>query len=144
MSVSRIHNSVRNIRINLTFYVLTVLFGFVSRKIFLDYLSADFVGLTGTLGNILGFINIAECGISAAIGFALYKPLYQEDRESINHIVTLFACLYKRVGAFVLTAGVIVSLFIPLIFRESDFSLLLIFSCLYSFLLSSLLGYFFN
>lgn len=144
MSASRIHNSVRNIRINLLFYLLTVLFGFVSRKIFLDYLSADFVGLTGTLGNILGFINIAECGISAAIGFALYKPLYQEDRESINHIVTLFACLYKRVGAFVLTAGVIVSLFIPLIFRESDFSLLLIFSCFYAFLLSSLLGYFFN
>ena len=32
------------------------------RKIFLENLSDDFVGLTSTLQNLLGFLNLAELG----------------------------------------------------------------------------------
>lgn len=37
------------------------------------------MGLTGTLLNLLGFLNLAELGIGMAIGYVLYKPLYQHD-----------------------------------------------------------------
>ena len=33
------------------------------QKIFLDNLGVEFIGLTGTLTNILGFLNLAEFGI---------------------------------------------------------------------------------
>ena len=52
-----------NARVNLIFYFLTLALSFFSRKIFLDTLGADFVGLTGTLQNLLGFLNLAELGV---------------------------------------------------------------------------------
>ena len=56
---SRVKKSLLNARVNLIFYFLTLILSFFSRKIFLDTLGADFVGLTGTLQNLLGFLNLA-------------------------------------------------------------------------------------
>ena len=71
---SRLKKSLLNARVNLIFYFLSLALSFFSRKIFLDVLGADFMGLIGTLNNLLGFLNLAELGISTAIGYVLYKP----------------------------------------------------------------------
>lgn len=126
------------------FYFITLALSFFSRKIFLDYLGANFVGLTGTLGNILGYLNLAELGVGAAIGFNLYKPLQQNNREEIINLISIFGYYYRNIGLIVLGAAIVVSLFIPLIFGNTSFNYLLIFFAFYSFLISSLLGYFNN
>ena len=56
----RVHKSLLNAKVNLIFYFLSLFFSFFSRKIFLDCLGVEFIGLTGTLGNILGYLNLAE------------------------------------------------------------------------------------
>ena len=83
---SRLKKSLLNARVNLIFYVLSLALSFFSRKIFLDALGADFMGLIGTLNNLLGFLNLAELGISTAIGYVLYKPLFEHDKRKINEI----------------------------------------------------------
>ena len=85
---SRVKKSLLNARVNLIFYFLTLILSFFSRKIFLDTLGADFVGLTGTLQNLLGFLNLAELGIGSAIGYVLYKPLFEHDEGKINEIIS--------------------------------------------------------
>ena len=60
---SRLKKSLLNARVNLIFYFLSLALSFFSRKIFLDALGADFMGLIGTLNNLLGFLNLAELGI---------------------------------------------------------------------------------
>ena len=86
---SRVKKSLLNARVNLIFYFLTLILSFFSRKIFLDTLGADFVGLTGTLQNLLGFLNLAELGIGSAIGYVLYKPLFEHDEGKINEIISV-------------------------------------------------------
>lgn len=141
---SRTHKSLINAKVNLVFYLLTLFTTFFSRKIFLDYLGADFVGLTGTLQNILGLLNLAELGVGAAVSFALYQPIAHGQREEINRIVSLLGCIYRYIGLFVLGAAVLVSLFLPLIFRQTVFSQGLVYFAFWSFLTSSLIGYFVN
>ncbi|WP_152603859.1 lipopolysaccharide biosynthesis protein [Jejuia pallidilutea] len=126
------------------FYVLSVFVVFFTRKIFLDKLGVEFMGLTGTVGSILNFLNLAELGVSTAIGFALYKPLFDNDKKEIDKIIALMGYLYKRVGLIILFLGLILSLFFGKIFNESSFSLFIINYCFYAFLISSLLGYNFN
>ena len=74
MSESRLHKSFLNAKVNVLFYVITLFISFFSRKIFLEQLGADFIGLTGTLQNLLGFLNLANLGIGASMGYILYKP----------------------------------------------------------------------
>ncbi len=133
-----------NARVNLIFYFLTLCLTFFSRKIFLDCLGADFVGLTGTLQNLLGYLNLAELGVGAAIAFNLYRPIQQGNRQEIINLVSLFGYYYRNIGLIVLIAGATLSAFIPLIFKDSEFSYGVIYFAFYSFLASSLIGYFIN
>lgn len=141
---SRVKKTLLNARVNMIFYFLILILSFFSRKIFLDTLGADFVGLTGTLQNLLTFVNLAELGISTAIGYILYAPLQQKDRPQINEIISVLGYLYRKIGSIILLIGIVVSMFIPLIFPNTGFNLSLIYFAYYSFLASSLIGYFCN
>ena len=141
---SRVKKSLLNARVNLIFYFLTLALSFFSRKIFLDTLGADFIGLTGTLYNLLGFLNLAELGIGSAIGYVLYKPLFDHDQGRINEIISVMGYLYRWIGFIILGAGCVLACFLPLIFPNTGFDLSLIYFAYFAFLTSSLIGYFIN
>ena len=141
---SRVRKSILNAKVNIIYYFLFILLSFFSRKIFLETLGAEFTGLTGTLQNILGYLNLAELGVSTAISFNLYKPIRDGNKNKIIEIISLFGYIYRRIGLFVLIAGFIVGLCLPLIFKNSDFSTPLILFSYSAFFLSSLYGYFLN
>lgn len=140
----RVHKSIMNAEVNMLFFFLSLFFAFFSRKIFLDCLGAEFIGLTGTLGNILGYLNLAELGIGSCISYFLYKPLQSNNRDSINEIMSVFGYLYRCIGFAIFAGGIIISLFFPLIFGGKEVGLGIVYFSFYSFLGSSLIGYFIN
>ena len=140
----RVHKSILNAEVNLLFYFLSLFFAFFSRKIFLDNLGAEFIGLTGTLDNILGYLNLSELGISACIGYFLFKPLQTGNRQEIQEILSLLGYLYNWIGSIIFIGAFIISLFFPFIFANAQLGLGIIYFTFYSFLGSSLIGYFIN
>lgn len=142
--MSRVAKTLKNARVGLFFYSIVVFVHFFSRKYFLQYLGDEFMGITATLRSILGFLNLAELGIGTAVGFALYKPLFDKNNNEINKIIALVGFIYKKIGYLILIGGVIVSLFFPIIFTETNISLPIIYFAFYSFLASSLISYFYN
>ena len=140
----RVHKSVLNAEVNLFFYFLSLFLAFFSRRIFLDCLGTEFIGLTGTLGNILGYLNLAEFGITASVGYFLFKPLQSNNHQEIQEILSVLGYLYNRIGYIILSGGIIISLFFPFIFSTANLDLGIIYFAFYSFLGSSLIGYFIN
>lgn len=142
--MSRVSKSIKNAQVGLFFYSISIFVAFFSRKVFLDYLGADFIGLISVLQSILGFLNIAELGVGTAIGYALYKPIFDGDRNEINQLIQYFGYLYKKIGLVILVLSLLVSIFFPFFFTEVPFSLPLIYFAFFTFVLSSLVGYFLN
>lgn len=140
----RVKKSILNAEVEITFYFLTILVTFFSRKIFLDNLGADFIGLIGTLLSILGFLNLSELGIGLSVSYFLFKPLADKDQTKISEILSLLGFLYKRIGQFILLAGGLVSLCFPLVFKNNAMSLGIVYFAFFSFLGSSAIGYFIN
>lgn len=140
----RVHKSLLNAEVNVIFYFLSLFLAFFSRKIFLDCLGDEFIGLTGTLNNILGYLNLAELGIGSCISFFLYKPLQSNNKQEIQELLSVFGYLYRIIGLIILAAGFLTSTFFPLIFSKSDLGLSIIYFSFYSFLGSSLISYFIN
>lgn len=141
---NRTRKSILNAEVSMLFYFLSLFVAFFSRKIFLDYLGADFIGLTGTLLSILGLLNLSELGIGLSVSYFLFKPLANGDRERICEIISLLGFLYKRIGQFIIVGGTLVSFFFPLLFNNSNLSLGIIYFAFFSFLGSNAIGYFIN
>lgn len=144
MSESRVHKSLLNVKTNILFFVFTLFISFFSRKIFLECLGDNFIGLTGTLGNILGLLNLAEFGIGTCISYFLFKPLQSKDQTAIREIISVFGYVYRMIGMGIGCIAMIISLFFPLIFKSSPIELNIVYFAFYSFLISSLIGYFIN
>ena len=140
----RVSKSIKNAEVNLIFYFLTLFLSFFSRKIFLDCLGPEFIGLSGTLSNILGYLNLAELGIASCISFYLYKPLQENDHEKLQEILSIFGYLYQCVGLVIFIIGLILSVFFPWIFGNITLTLSIVYFAFYSVLGSSLIGYFIN
>ena len=140
----RVHRSIMNIKVGLLFYVLSLFLAFFSRKIFLDCLGAEFIGLTGMLMNIMSFLSVAELGIGTSIVYFLYKPLQEENHEKINEVMSMLAYLYRCIGLIIVAGGIVVSLFFPWWFSHLSTGLPLVYFAFYSFLASSAAGYIFN
>lgn len=141
---SRVKKTLLNARVNLFFYFITLALSFFSRKIFLDNLGADFIGLTSSIGSLLGFLNLAELGIGTVVGYSLYKPIFDQNHQKINEIISVFGYFYRWVGLFILFGGIILAGFFPLIYPNTGFDYGIIYFAYFSFLFSSLIGYFVN
>ena len=144
MSESRTSKSIKNSVVSLLFYFVNLVVGFVARKVFLDYLGAEILGLNTTAQNILEFLNLAELGVGSAIGYFLYKPLREGDKQTINEIVALQGHLYKRIAIIIIIGSVTVIPFFPLIFKKIELPLWYAYASFGVFLFGSLLTYFVN
>lgn len=140
----RVHKSILNAEVNILFYFLSLFLAFYSRKIFLECLGDDFIGLTGTLNNILGYLNLAELGIGSCISFFLYKPLQSNNKQEIQELISVIGYLYRCIGIIILICSILISLFFPLIFSNENLGLGIVYFSFFSFLGSSLIGYFIN
>ena len=74
--MSRTKKSIRNIIFTIVGFAVTTLLQLVNRKVFILFLSSEYLGLNGLFSNILSMLSLSEMGIGAAIVFALYKPIY--------------------------------------------------------------------
>lgn len=141
---SRVKKTLLNVRINMICYFAAIIVSFFTRKIFLDKLGTEFIGLTTTVNSLLGFLNLAELGVGASIAYFLYKPLFDKNEESVNELISIMGYLYRIIGRVILGAGILFSFFLPLIFKNTPFSMGIIYYCFYGSLFTSLLGYFVN
>lgn len=144
MEASRTSKSIKNITVALGFLAVNLILQFFCRKVFLDHLGAEVLGLNTTATNLLQFLNIAELGIGAAVGFSLYKPLYDHNEQAINEIVSLQGHLYRRIACIVIAGAVIMGCFFPLIFHKMKLPLWYAYASFGVLLLSALLSYFVN
>ena len=141
---SRVKKTMLNAKINLICYFASFITAFFTRKILLDHLGAEFIGFTGTVGSLLSFLNLAELGIGTAIGYVLYKPIADGDKFKINEVISVLGYLYRIIGLAILSLGIIGSLFLPLIFPDTDIPLGVIYFGFYAYLAASMIGYFVN
>lgn len=144
MSETRTSKSIKNAQVALIYYFFQLFLGFFSRKAFFDYLGSEILGLNTTASNLLGFLNLAELGVSAAVGYFLYQPLFDKDYTKLNKLVSLQGWIYRNVALFIITVSVILMCFFPVIFRKSPLPIWYAYLTFGVLLFSSLLGYFYN
>lgn len=90
----RTKHSLRNISISIFSQVIIILLGFLSRKVFLDNLGTEYLGVNGLLTNILSSMVLIESGIGISIVYNLYKPLAENDKDKIIALVQLYKKAY--------------------------------------------------
>lgn len=118
MSNSRAKKSIYNIVTSLVIYTLNVLITFFSRGEFLDALGPEVLGLRYTIGNFFSLTALAELGLGGVVGFSLYKPLVENNRQEICDIISLQGWVYRKLAWFVFIAALLFCAASPFVFSD--------------------------
>lgn len=116
---SRTQNSVRNVSIALIGQCVGILLQFISRRIFIDMMSVELLGVNSVFANILSVLSLAEMGIGSAITFSLYKPLAKKQYNKINSIMYFYKWIYRVIACAVLGFGVLLVPVLPVIIKDN-------------------------
>lgn len=139
----RTENFLRNMKINLIFYILVIITSFIARSIFIKILGSDITGLNSLYISLIGLLNVAELGVATAVGYSLYKPLSENNFKKINEIMLLFKYYYRNIAKIVLLLGVIISVVLPVLIKgEIDIKLAYIYYFIY--LINATISYLFT
>lgn len=103
--MNRTQKVMRNSAVNLIGQILTILLSFISRKVFIQYLGVEMLGLNSTFTSILNTLSLAELGFQQVIVFHLYGVLARNDKEQINALVNIYKLVYRCIGIFFIAAS---------------------------------------
>lgn len=143
MEKNRTRSSIRNIMFSMMGYVFTILLQFVNRKVFVQLLTTEYLGLNGLFGNILSMLALSELGIGTAMTFALYKPVAEKNIEKIKSLMMLYKKVYSVIGWVVLGLGAGLTPFLQFLIKDMpDIPYIRIFYLLY--VLNSGISYFYT
>lgn len=137
----RTENSIRNISISLLSQVIIVILGFVSRKVFLDSLGTEYLGVNGLLTNILSMMSLVEGGIGTSIVYNLYKPLADQDEGRIISLVQLYKKIYCILAIIIFILSLLIYPFIGRIIKQ-DTSVKYLALVYLLFILKNMISYF--
>lgn len=109
---TRSKSSVKNATISAVYYLISSVFTFIMRTFLINNIGIEYAGLNSLLVNLMGMLNIAELGLSTAVGYSLYKPIADNDYKRINEILCLYKYLYRIIAVVVAIVGLIITVFI--------------------------------
>jgi len=116
--MNRTRSSIKNMAVTLVGALVTMLLQLVNRRIFVNYLASDYLGLNGLFSNVLSMLSLSELGVGSAMIFALYRPVAEKDNEKIKSLMLLYKRMYTVIGCFILGVGFAITPFLSIFIKE--------------------------
>lgn len=116
--MTRTEKVLKNLRYEMLLQVGNTFLSFFTRRVFIQMLAREYLGLNGVFSSILSMLNLAELGIGSAIVYSLYKPLAENDKEQVAALMALYRRVYWTLGIVVGLLGVALTPFLPVLIRD--------------------------
>lgn len=120
---SRTFKSTKNAVYAIICQAITLILSFITRALFIDYLSSTYLGLNGVFSNIISFLCLAELGVGNVLLYNLYGPIRNKDHKKVFQVLNLFKKYYKIISIIILTLGLLAIPIIPFILTGVKFSI---------------------
>ncbi|MBQ3789954.1 MAG: polysaccharide biosynthesis protein [Lachnospiraceae bacterium] len=112
MKIQRTRNAARNMVSDGALKVINILLPFAMRSIVLHYLGVEFLGLGGMFTSLLHVLNLAELGVGSAMVFSMYRPIAEDDTDTICALMNLYRKYYRLIGLFIAVVGIALTPFL--------------------------------
>ena len=102
---SRVSNVLRNLVLGGAARILSLLFPFITRTVFVRLLGEEYLGVGGLFSSILTLLNLSELGLSSAVVYTMYKPLSEKNDQEVSSLLNFYKGIYTKIMLFILGVG---------------------------------------
>lgn len=104
--MSRIQKLKKNIIYGYASSIISVILGFISRTVFIYILNESYLGVYSLFTNVLGVLSFADLGLGTAMNFALYKPVADDDKNTIKSLMLFYKKSYRKIAGVITIIGI--------------------------------------
>ena len=115
----RTKKSAINMITSLVSQVIIILLGFISRRVLIDSIGVEYLGINGLMNNILTILSLAESGIGVAMVYALYKPLADKDIPKIRALMNFYKNTYRALAGLTALIGLSILPFLDFFMKDN-------------------------
>lgn len=141
MKIPRTKNAVRNILTGSVNRIISIILPFFTRTVILYVMGTKYLGLNSLFTSILSFLSLSELGLGAAMVYSMYKPIAENDNETLCALLNLYKRLYRIIGCIVLGLGLALMPFLRQLINDeipADINLYLLY---FIYLFNAVLSY---
>lgn len=113
MKIERSKNAGRNIFFGVLQNLYNIFVPFLLRTALIYLLGEQYLGLNSLFASVLQVLNLAELGVGSAMVYCMYKPIAEDDTDTICALVALYRKYYFYIGAAIALAGLALTPAIP-------------------------------
>lgn len=115
MKIERTKNASRNLLSGTILKIYQLIVPFIMRTVVVYFLGIQYLGLNSLFYSVLQVLNMAELGVSGAITFSMYRPIAEDDTETICSLMRLYKIYYRIIGTVILVIGLCVIPFLTVL-----------------------------
>ena len=112
---SRTKNVKRNIIGGMVYRLLTLLLPFLTTTAMIYYMGSIYLGLNSLFAAVLQVLSLTELGVGSAMVFSMYRPMAEDDTETVCALLALYRKIYFIIGIVILVLGLIFLPFLDLV-----------------------------
>lgn len=142
MRIERTKNATRNIFWGILEKIVSLLLPFVLRTVMIKTIGIEYLGISSLFGSILSVLSVTELGFGSAIVFSMYKPIAEDDNDTICALLNVYRKIYYIVGSIILVGGLAVLPFLPQLINGEPPKDTNIYILYLIFLFNTVIGYF--
>lgn len=110
---SRSYNAIRNIVFGILLKTYQIIVPFLLRTVMIYCMGVEYLGLNSLFTSILQVLNLAELGVGSAMTYSMYKPIAENDQDTLNGLLGLYRRYYTYIGCFIAIIGILITPFVP-------------------------------
>jgi len=119
MQLSVVNNAKRNMIFGFINKFVALICPFIARTAIQMILGSEYLGLSSLFTAILNVLSLSELGISGAIVYNMYKPVANNDKETVCALLNFYRKVYKIIGFVILVIGLCLIPFLPYLISGS-------------------------
>lgn len=141
-NIERTKNATRNIIWGTIEKITTILMPFICRTVFIKVLGSEYLGLNSLFTSILQVLSISELGIGTAIVFSMYKPIAEDDEDTLCALLNVYKKVYQIIGTVILLGGLAIIPVLPKLISGTYPSEVNIYALYLIYLFNTVIGYY--
>lgn len=103
--MERTKNAIRNTKWGAIQNIIMMLSSFSVRTVLIYKLGAEYAGLNSLFTSVLSILSLTELGFSNAIVYSMYKPIAENDNETLCALLNLYKKTYRIIGGIIFGLG---------------------------------------
>ncbi len=118
MKIERTKNAKKSIAVGMALKIYQMLMPFLMRSAMIHFMGIQYLGLNSLFTSVLRILNLAELGVGSAMVFSMYKPIAEDDTDTICALMRMYRRYYRIIGLIIGVAGAALTPVIPYLIEK--------------------------